>query len=711
MDNLNLLFASVFIIYFIGIIAILVLPKKMSVAMLGLSGAIGSLVLFVFAAFILFRNNPYLLSLWEIRGIGKMSITVDHLSAFFLLVTAIATIPASIFASTRISKNPQNYNTFMPAIYLSLLISIVLVLVASSVFFFLLSWEVMSIFIYFLVNSGKKEHPGYVMLAIGEAGTLAILVALILLAKNANTFSFVGISLNGSNLSARLQWVVFLLSFFGFGIKGGLIPFNFWMPRAYNVTPSAFIPIIAGVTLNLGLYGIIRVNSNLQFISQIDIGIVILMTGAITAILGILYATIEDDLKTILAHSSMENAGIITTAFGASIVFLSSGHKIASAIALSAALYHILNHSIFKTLLFMGSGAIEDETGSRSLNQMGGLLKKMPWTGFFMLVGVLSISAMPPFNGFVSEWLVLESLLRSVELSSLGVKIAFIIAGALLALTAGLAITCFVRVFSMSFLGISRTNLMQKAKEVTKSTMASMAFLAFICLILGVLPTFIIPTINKSVEPIVGKSATVALVPSFFTDYNSQDKLPRKFVSAFHDIGAGVGEDLVSARGLVVMHRGGKTNPVIFAMSTSYMFVMMIFLLVISAVLVWVFVKRKRKIVYLPRWDGGIKELLPEMAYTATGFAQPVRVIFNTILHPEVTNQHENIAEYFRVTIRRKKEEVHFIDRFVLYPFVNFTQKLSKILAKMHNGRLNAYAGYTLLSILVALIIAFCKIN
>jgi len=706
MDNLNLLFASVFIIYFIGIVSILVLPKKMSVAMLGLSGAAGSLVLFIFAAFILFRSNPYLLSLWEIRGIGKLSITVDHLSAFFLLVTAIAAMPASVFASTRISKNPQNYNTFIPVIYLSLLVSIILVLVASNVFFFLLSWEVMSIFIYFLVNSGKKEHPGYVMLAIGEAGTLAILVALVLLAQNTGTLSFAGISANGSHLSVRLQWVVFLLSFFGFGIKGGLIPFNFWMPRAYSVTPSAFIPIIAGVTLNLGLYGIIRVNANLQFISQTGIGVVILITGAITAILGILYATIEDDFKTVLAHSSMENAGIITTAFGASIIFLSSGYKIAAAMALVAALYHLLNHSVFKTLLFMGSGAIEDATGSRSLNQMGGLLKKMPWTGLFVLIGALSISAMPPFNGFVSEWLILESLLRSVELSSLGVKIAFIIAGALLALTAGLAVTCFIRVFAMSFLGMSRTKPMQKAKEVTKSTMASMAFLALTCLALGVLPTFIIPTINKSVEPLVGKSATVALVPPFFTNHNSKDKLPQKFVSAFHDIGAGVAEDLVPARGLVVMHRGGKTNPVIFAMSTSYMFVMMVFLLGLSAVLVWVFVKRKRKVVYLPRWDGGIKELFPEMTYSATGFAQPVRVIFDTILHPEVTNQHESIAEHFRVTIKRKKEEVHLMDRFVLYPVINFTQKLSKILAKMHNGRLNTYAGYALLSILVALIIA-----
>ncbi len=706
MDNLNLLFASVFIVYLLGIVAILILPKKMSAATLGLSGAIGSLVLFVFAVYILFGNNPYLLSLWKIEGIGKMSITVDHLSAFFLLVTAIAAMPASVFAATRISKNPQNYNAFVPALYLSLLISIVLVLTSSQVFLFLLSWEIMSIFIYFLVNSGKEEHPGYVMLAIGEAGTLAILVALLLLSGSAGTLSFAGISANGSHLSAGLQWIVFLLSFFGFGIKGGLIPFNFWMPRAYSVTPSAFIPIIAGVTLNLGLYGIIRVNANLQFVSQTGIGVVILIVGAITAILGILYATIQDDLKTVLAHSSIENAGIITTAFGASVIFLSSGYKTAAAMALVAALYHLLNHSVFKTLLFMGSGAIEDATGLRSLNRLGGLLKKMPLTGFFMLIGALSISAMPPFNGFVSEWLILESLLRSVELSSLGVKIAFIVAGALLALTAGLAVTCFIRAFAMSFLGMSRTKPIQKIKEVTKSTMASMAFLAFACLVLGVLPTFVIPAINRSVEPLVGKSATVALVPPFFTNHKSLDKLPKKFISDFHNIGAGVAQDMIPGRGLVVMHRGGEKNPVVFAMSTSYMFVMMLFLLGLTGTVVWVFVARKRKVTYLPRWDGGIRELLPEMTYTATGFAQPVRVIFDTILHPEVTNQHENVAEHFRVTIKRKKEEVHLMDRLVLYPVINLTQKFSKILAKMHNGRLNTYAGYALLSLIVFLIIA-----
>ncbi|NOX15565.1 MAG: hydrogenase 4 subunit B, partial [Epsilonproteobacteria bacterium] len=482
MNNLNFLFTATFIIYIAGIFAVLLLPKKMTTKALSIFGSIGSLTLFVFATNILFGVNSYNISLWSILNIGKFTITVDHLSAFFLIVTAIVALPASVFASTRLDNNPKDHNGFLAALFLSLLIAIVLVLTASHVFFFLLSWEVMSILIYFLVNSGKEEHSGYVMLAIGESGTLAILISLLLLSTNAGTLSFAGLSANASSLSAGLQWAIFILSFFGFGIKAGLIPLNFWIPRAYTAAPSAFIPIIAGATLNLGLYGIIRINIDFLSISEVGIGVVILIVGAMTAIVGILYATIEDDFKTVLAHSSIENAGIITTALGASVIFLTTGHKVVASMALVAALYHLLNHSVFKTLLFMGAGTLEEASGSRSLNQLGGLLKKMPWTGFFVLIGVLSISAMPPFNGFASEWLILESLLRSVELSSFGVKIAFIIAGATLALTAGLAVTCFVRLFAMSFLGMPRTKSIQKAKEATKSTLASMAFLAFMSL-------------------------------------------------------------------------------------------------------------------------------------------------------------------------------------------------------------------------------------
>jgi len=703
MDNLLLI---TIVIYAVGIIAIALLPKNMSAKILAISGVIGSVTLLFFGFYSLFSKTAYTASLWSIPNIGNLNITVDYLSAFFLIVTAIVAIPASVFASTRIAYVKRYNASFLLISYLSLLISIVLVLISSNVFLFLLVWEIMSILIYLLVSSGKEERPGYIMLAVGESGTLAILIAFLLLASNAGTLSFAGLEESTMSLGMGMKWSVFILCFFGFGIKGGLIPFNFWISRAYSATPSAFIPLIAGATLNLGLYGIIRTNTSFLPVSEVGFGIIMLLVGSFTALIGILYATIEDNFKTILAHSSIENAGIIITAFGASMVFLANGHKVASAMALVASLYHILNHSVFKTLLFMGAGSIEDASQTRSLDKLGGLLKKMPWTGFFVLIGTLSISAMPPFNGFVSEWLTLESLLRSVELASLGTKIAFIIAGVFLALTAGLAVTCFTRSFSMSFLGTARSKSIEKVKEVTKTTLIPMAFLALTAFALGVLPTFVIPAINRVAQPITKSSATSALVPSFFNNKTVSDKLPQNFLNDFANIGARVGKNIMPTRGVVVMHRGGTSNPVVFAMSTSYMFITFLVLFGLTAGLVWLLVARKRKVVRSLRWDGGINHFLPEMTYTATGFAQPVRVIFDTILHPNVSNQKEIVSEHFRMSIKQKRQEIHLIDRLVLYPLANFAKRISHILAKMHNGKINTYASYALLTLILFLSIA-----
>jgi len=703
MDDLLLIS---FLIYTAGIIAILVLPKNMSAKIAGISGSIGSVTLLSFALHSLFSKTIYTTSLWMIPNIGYLSIRVDYLSAFFLIATAIVALPASIFASTRISYIKESNNSFLLVLFLSLIIFVILVLISSNIFLFLLVWEVMSILIYLLVNSGKTQKAGYIMLAVGETGTLAIAIAFLLLATNAKTLSFGGLEASISSLSVGIQWSVFILSFLGFGIKGGLIPFNFWISRAYSVTPSAFIPFIAGATLNLGLYGIIRVNADFLPMSEVGFGVILLIVGSITALIGILYATIEDNFKTILAHSSIENAGIIITAFGASMIFLTSGHKVAASMALVASLYHLLNHSVFKTLLFMGAGVIEDESKTKSLDKLGGLLKRMPWTGFFVLIGVLSISAMPPFNGFVSEWLTLESLLRSVELATLGVKVSFIIAGLFLALTAGLAVTCFTRAFSMSFLGMARSKSIEKTKEVTKTTLAPMAILAIVAFLLGILPTFVIPTIDRAVYPITNAYATTALVPPFFNNQKVADKLPLDFVNDFHNIGAQVGKNILYGRGVVVMHRGGKDNPVVFAMSTSYMLITFLILFGLTAGLIWLLVARKRSVIYKPRWDGGIKNLLPQMTYTATGFAQPVRVIFNTILRSNISNQKETISKHFRLSIKQERQEVHLIDRLVLYPLTKFAKKLSHFLAKIHNGKINTYASYAILTLLVFLILS-----
>ena len=256
------------------------------------------------------------------------------------------------------------------------------------------------------------------------------------------------------------------------------------------------------------------------------------------------------------------------------MTFLATDHPVVAAIALIAALYHLANHSVYKALLFVGTGVVEAGTGTRDLDRLGGIIRRMPWTSAFFLVGVLAISALPPLNGFVSEWLTLQTVLRSAILASTPIKIVFAISGALLALTAGLAVTCFAKVFAMGFLGMPRSQGAAAANEAHPVSWAPLALLAGSASALGILPTYVIPVIDRAVVPLAHESATAALVPPFFRpDPLRQENIPPAFVAEFHDLGAQVGREALPGRGLVVLHRGGERNPVVFAMSTSYMLV------------------------------------------------------------------------------------------------------------------------------------------
>jgi hydrogenase-4 component B len=551
-----------------------------------------------------------------------------------------------------------------------------------------------------------RASAGYLLLAMGEAGTLAAALSFLVLAMNVKSVDFATLKSAAPGLGAGARWAVFLFSFFGFGVKAGLVPVNTWLPAAYRLAPRAFVPVLAGATLNLGLYGILRVNADLMPATHVGPGLVALVVGTVSALLGILYATIENDLKTMLAHSSIENAGIVVAGFGAGMVFVAAGHPELAAMAFVAGLYHLINHSLYKTLLFCGVGAVEAQTGTRDMDRLGGLIKWMPLTALGFLVGTLSIAALPPFNGFVSEWLTLQTMLRSSELPSTVAKIAFALCGAGLALTAALAVTCFVKVFAMSFLGMRRLEENQAVMEAKSTALAPMAILAALCLGFGVLPTYVIPTLSLALDPLVGASGADALVPPFFASNPAHHTLPPAFVGEFHDLGAQVGQSVLPGRGLVVMHRGGKENPVVFAMSTSYMLVALIVLLILTYAIVRWWLTPRRQLARLPRWDGGLRRLLPEMTYTATGFSNPVRVIFDAVFQPTtVEDTRETVAEHFRIAIRREKERVYLVNRLFFQPTRVAAFWCAGVLAAMHHGRFNAYAAYALLSLLIVLVV------
>ena len=706
----GVLLTLVFALCAVAALAAFVVPERSNPLLLACVGSLAALGVLWVSADLLRSGATMHGVLWTIYPLGTLTVSLDRLAALFLLVAAVVVLASSIFSASYLQRYLGHYSLkAFTAWYLLLFASIVLILIAGDALLFLLAWEAMSILSYLLVNfehrRNESSRAGYLMLAMGEAGFVAVAVVLLFLAGKAGSLEFVAFKTAGAELGPTAHWLVFLLSFFGFGVKAGLVPVNTWLPRAHPAAPANISAILSGVILNLGLYGIVRLNLDLVPVNTSGAGLVVLIIGTLSALVGILYATTANDLKAMLAHSSIENIGIVTAGLGAGLIFAVYDRPVLAGIAFIAAFYHMINHSMYKALLFLGAGAVDDRVGTRDLDNLGGLIHAMPWTAGAFLVGALAISGLPPFNGFVSEWLMLQTMLRSAELPATLVKIIYALCGAGLALTAALAVTCFVKAFAMGFLGMARSEEAATAVEPRRSSLASMAGLAALCLLLGVLPTYVIPALDEVIAPLAGAKAADALVPPFFAARSAHEPLPASFVAEFHDLGAQVGETLLPGRGLVVMHRGGETNPVVFAMSTSYMVATLLVLLGLTyAIVGWLM--RRKHLARRERWDGGVRRLLPEMTYTATGFSNPVRVIFDAIFRPTtVEDTSETVAAHFRMAIRRERMTVHVVDRFVIQPTRNMAMAFARSLAAMHHGRLNAYIAYAFLTLLIVLVI------
>jgi hydrogenase-4 component B len=709
MAQTDFLLVFFFVLCSLGILAGMVIQEKKIALTISVIGAAASLVLMWVGGNVLLSGDLFSVKLWAVPPFGRLVIGIDRISSLFLFITGLVFFPVSIFSTGYLKRYLGKYSLRSFGLFYHLLFaSIVLTLIAMDVLSFLIAWETMSLLCYLLVNyeheRERATRSGLIMLLMSEAGTLAVILAFMVIARVSGNISFASLRDGSAALGMTGCWFVFLLSFFGFGVKAGLVPVNNWLPLAYPAAPSNISGLLA-VASNLGLYGIIRMNMDLLPVAGTGKGLVVLVIGTVSALVGILYATPEDDIEKMLAHSSVENMGIITAGLGAGFVFLASGHQVLAGLAFIAALYHMTNHSVYKALLFLGAGTVDMQVGTRHMNRLGGLIRNMPWTALFFLMGALSIAALPPFNGFVSEWLTLQTMLQCAVLSSKAVKIVFALCGAGLALTAALAVTCFVKAFAMNFLGKARSEQAGKAAEAHRSMTVSMGMLAVICFLLGILPTYVIPVMDRVVQPYVHVSTVDQLVPPFFTVGKGNKKFSEGFVSEFHKLGAQVGRDVLPGRGLVIMHRGSERNPVIFAMSPSYT-VAVLFLLIGAAFVIIRLLTRHRSLSRKSAWSGGVRRLLPEMTYSATGFSNPVRVIFSSIFKPiPVRDARETIASHFLSAIRKDEIEIHLIDRLFGRPIVQYGRSLAEQLARMHSGRVNAYAAYVLAALLVVLLI------
>ena len=708
MNTVGPVLALFFAVCGAGIVLGTIVPERRVPVVLAWIGSLAALLALWASGAVLASGDEFRHSLWSIPSVGTLTVLLDRVSAFFLFIAAVVVLASSVFSAAYMKRYAGHYSlAAFNGWYLVLCASIVWILIEGDVFGFLLAWEAMSISSYMLVNFEHEREgtrqAGYLMLAMGEAGFIAVAIVFLLLAVRAGSWQFSELKAAAIGLGPVSRWIVFLLTFFGFGVKAGLVPVNAWLPRAHPAAPANVSAILSGVILNLGLYGIIRVNFQLVPVSSVSVGLVMLLTGTVSALVGILYATTETDLKGVLAHSSIENIGIVTLGLGAGVIFAALGRPLLSGMALIAAFYHMLNHSFYKALLFLGAGSVDEHTGTRDLDRLGGLMRVMPWTAGAFLVGALAISAVPPFNGFVSEWLMLQTLLRGVEIPSTVLRLVFALCGALLALTAALAVTCFVKAFAMGFLGLPRSESAAKAVEARSSAIAPMGLLALLCLMLGVLPTYVIPALNYELQPLISPGSADTLVQPFFTANAENGQLPAAFLQDFHNLGAQSGKGLLPGRGLVVLLRGMEQNPVVFAMSPSYSVIALAVLLLLA----WFVVTRltrRRAVARRALWAGGIPRFLPQMTYTATGFSNPVRVVFQAIFQPNITEDtRQTVAVHFRTAIHRQREETHVVDRLFLQPVGAAMQWIAGFLAGMHHGRLNAYVTYVLAFLLLVL--------
>src|SRR6266516_4117287 len=408
---------------------------------------------------------------------------LDALSAFFLVVADLGGSAASLYALGygRHETAPRRVLPFFAA-YLA---AMNLVVLADDAFTFLLTWEFMSLTSWALVVAHHDEpgnaRAGYIYLVMASFGTLALLLAFGLLAGPAGAYAFD--AMRTAHPEPAVAAIALMLVLIGAGSKAGVVPLHVWLPLAHPAAPSHVSALMSGVMTKVAVYGFVRVVFDLLGAPLWWWGALVALLGGVTAVMGVLHALMEHDLKRLLAYHTVENIGIIFIGLGLGLAFSANDMPGPAALATTAALFHVFNHSVFKSLLFFGSGAVLTATGERDMERLGGLIRGMPFTAFAFLIGSAAISALPPFNGFASEWLTFQAILLSPQLPQWVLKFLVPAVGGLLALSAALAAACFVKAFGITFLGRARTSVAHDARETDALSLTAMFVLVVLCLV------------------------------------------------------------------------------------------------------------------------------------------------------------------------------------------------------------------------------------
>ncbi len=603
---------------------------------------------------VLYQPTPFL----------TVGLRLDHLSAWFVLLLSAVAFAVLLAGVGYVRAYDGHGGARLVATTDLFLAAMLLVLLADGAFGFLLAWELMAVASYLLVvhehERADVRRAGFVYLVMTHLGTAFLVVAFLVLRGAAGSWDFAAWPAAARGLDPRARDVVFLLALVGCGTKAGIIPLHVWLPRAHPVAPSHVSALMSGVMLKVGLYALIRLVWGVLGGGPSWWGWLVLGLGLVSAVLGVLYALMEHDLKRLLAFHSIENVGIVLIGVGAGMVLQALSQPAAAAIALGAGLFHALNHALFKALLFLGAGAIHQATGTRDLEELGGLARRMPQTAALFLAGSLAIAALPPFNGFASEWLTFQALLAVGRAGGPENGLGAVVAAGCLALTGALAAACFAKAFGVAFLALPRSRSAAQAVEAPLALRAGMALLALACLGLGLLPGVATALLAGPTASLTGASPPTP--DPWAAAGPSAVLVPPALLAVLL---------LVVAAALLATRRtaGGSAN-----------------------------------LRVAPTWACGFA-LAPHMQYGSTAFAKPIRLFFRAILRPERSVETDYaLPPFFTARLRTHGSVAPVFERHIYGPASLWLLRAAAVARTLQSGSVRLYLAYVLATLVLLLV-------
>jgi hydrogenase-4 component B len=625
------------------------------------AGGVLALALFGVAVSAVFDTPEVAVLPFGLPGL-PFHLRLDSLSAFFLMVIGGASAGVSAFAAGYFRRGEGTPPGLLCLEYHAFLASMALVVLADDAYAFMVLWETMALSSFFLVIANHRipeiRRAGYLYLLVAHIGAIGILLCFGVLQANTGDYSFA--NMRAQQLTPFWGSIAFLLAVFGFGAKAGILPLHIWLPEAHPAAPSPVSALMSGVMLKTAIYGVLRVSFDLLHTQIWWWGVLLLALGMATALFGVVFSAVQVDMKRLLAYSSIENIGLLFAGIGLTVIFSAYGMKPMAALALTATLYHVLSHAFFKSLLFLSTGSVLHATAERNLGKLGGLIRFMPWVAWVTLIGVLASAGLPPFGGFVSEWLLLQSFLFTPGLPDSFLNMLIPIAAALIALVAALAGYTMVKFFGVIFLGQPREEKLKEAHDAGLWERIGMLWLVAGCIALGLLPTQFIQVIDPVTQQLVS-----------------------------------------SGLGATVAASGWLLAPVAIERA-SYGPAIFLFGIAGGFALAFLLVRRfyhgasRRS----PPWDCGFPWQNARMQDTAEGFGQPIRQIFDPFfrMNRELPSPFDEAPRY-RVTV-----EDHFW-HWLYLPIAAAIERVARLIGLLQQGRIAVYLLYTFATLIAVLLV------